>query len=81
MVAVLVGSACGSATRQATQEQAPSSSATTVASPVVTGPETINDAGPLPPVPTVDLHTGDIVRLDWIFPSTKPVLVWFWAPH
>jgi hypothetical protein len=52
-----------------------------VVSPIVTGPDAIIDGTPLPPVPTIDLHTGNIVRLDWLLPGKKPVLVWFWAPH
>jgi hypothetical protein len=54
---------------------------TTVASPIITGTDLIIEGTPLPPVPTIDLHTGNIVRLDWLLPGPKPVLVWFWAPH
>jgi hypothetical protein len=52
-----------------------------VVSPIITGTEPIVEGSPLPPVPTIDLHTGNIVRLDWLLPGKKPVLVWFWAPH
>jgi hypothetical protein len=54
---------------------------TGVVSPIITGTDPIVEGTPLPPVPTIDLHTGNIVRLDWLLPGEKPVLVWFWAPH
>jgi hypothetical protein len=49
--------------------------------PVITGPDAAVVGSPLPVVPAVDLHTGKVVRLDWLLPGDKPVLIWFWAPH
>jgi hypothetical protein len=62
--------------------EGPTSTASTgVVSPIIIGTDPIIEGSPLPPVPTIDLHTGNIVRLDWLLPGDKPVLIWFWAPH
>jgi hypothetical protein len=94
VAAVVLLASCGGSAKVASNASAPtstgsSSSVTTTATPdgtgvltpVITGPDAAVVGSPLPVVPTVDLHTGKIVRLDWLLPGDKPVLVWFWAPH
>jgi hypothetical protein len=88
-VALLLG--CGSssdltvaAAPSSTSQPAPASSAVAApdwSTPRITGSTDMPTDPLLPAVATVDLHTGDVVRLDWLLPSAKPVLLWFWAPH
>lgn len=36
---------------------------------------------PLPDAQVVDIATGKQVNASTLVPASKPVLVWFWAPH
>jgi hypothetical protein len=95
LVAVaFVLASCGGSTQTSSNAVTPtttaaapatSSTATTdptaLMTPIITGPDAPVVGSPLPVVAAVDLHTGNIVRLDWLVPGDKPVLVWFWAPH
>lgn len=38
-------------------------------------------ASPLPAMNVTDVKTGKTVALATTFDGTKPMLVWFWAPH
>ena len=83
---VLVGCGSASTTQSTANSTEPQSSASTVSSspwstPRVSGPIEMPTDPLLPAVAAVDLHTGDVIRLDWLLPSDKPVLLWFWAPH
>ena len=44
-------------------------------------PEEVEGTNPLPAVDVIDVATGSTVNTGTLLPASKPVLVWFWAPH
>ena len=57
------------------------SAATATSKPSAKAPAAEKLANPLPVMNVTDVKTGKDVALAGTFDGTKPVLVWFWAPH
>ena len=60
---------------------APSLSATTATTKPVPKAAGAKAANPLPVMNVTDVKTGKSVALASFVNGTRPVLVWFWAPH
>jgi hypothetical protein len=59
----------------------PVSAATNTTKAAVSKPAVKKVTSPLPVMNVTDIRTGKAVPLASTFNGTKPVLVWFWAPH
>lgn len=86
--AALTATACGSAASP--ESSAPSRppvtlpSLDTPAPGPAPGPVTVPPAASasvLPAVEVIEVATGRTVNLETLAPSSRPVLLWFWAPH
>lgn len=83
----LVAVACGSSPQTAAPDAADTSSPAVTASAARTPPASGESVPPpaaeqaLPGVEVIDLADDGLVNVASLAPASKPVLVWFWAPH